>query len=240
MQSIPHIQDSDIARWAKALEAVAPKVAAAVEAGSLQGGRQLLLHFRNGVNAAVVAYAQGDNDRFLRLGRESLDRFQLFFRAEVREKIERRYVFEATEEAVCLALIVRDRRIELLMQQVLPNVSGEDDDRARFVVAIAALVLGDRNAAEQSAIALREAASLSHGHSLCQAVIAVARHDEPEFCRQISDAVNEFDRVAAGEARGTPEAAIYMRGAALVRLFETVNGRKPECRNMDVRLVPSI
>ncbi len=79
MQAIPHVQESDLARWKKVLDLVSPKVLSAIEAGILQNGRQLMLNFRNSINAATLAFASGDIPLMLEAFKAALERFQFFF-----------------------------------------------------------------------------------------------------------------------------------------------------------------
>lgn len=240
MRQIPHVNDGDLKRWGQMLNAVAPKVQAAVESGALQNGRQLMLHFRNAVNASALAYALGDSDRFLSELKEALQRFLAFFEPKFRGLVEEQFVYEASEDAVCIALILRDPRVSEIARQLLPYGENQSDARAKFTKAIAAVLNGDREGAKKIAGSLVEAPTLSHGLSLPNAIIATVQRDSAGFLAAIAKATSEFDHLVATQARGTPEAVMFIRGAALIRLYETVNQQKLLSDDLDPRLLPRV
>lgn len=238
MKLIPYIKSEDLVRWEKVLNSVGPKISASIDAGILQKGRQIALHLRNSLNAAALAYASGDVSRCLIFYKEGVERFQLFFDAKFSDQVDRQYVYETSDEILCSALIVRSPDIYVLVKRILPFTADQDDARVQFIMLLAALLTGDLIGAETTAKSLIEKPAKSIGTHLPNAALAIARGDLSGFLAAIGDATREFDKQVSVDARGTPAAAVFIRGAALIRLYEIVNNETIPKQDLDVRLLP--
>lgn len=238
MKLIPHVKPEDLVRWEKVLDSVGPRISASIDAGVLQKGRQLALHLRNSFNAAALAYAAGDIAKCLAHYTEGVERFQWFFDPKFSEQVDPQYVYETSEEVLCSALIVRYPDILALAKQIVPFTAGQNDARVQFILLLTALLAGDFIIAEKEAKALIEAPTESIGTHLPRAALAITRRDVSGFLASIADATTEFDKHISVNARGTPEAAIFVRGAALIQLYEIVNNETINKQDLDVRLLP--
>jgi len=238
--SIPHIQQSDVERWTKVLETVSQKVSTSIETGSIQNGRQIALHFRNSTTAASVAYACGNISKMLKHFREALERHQMLFLPAYAGQIDNQYIYETSEEVLCIALILRDESVLNLADKLLPYTQGQKDARVQFISAITAILRGGKKEAVDISKTLANASTMAYGKALPNAICAIANKDLNGFYSEIASATDSFDRLASGEARGTPEAAIFIRGAALVGLYEIVNREKVDVNKLDIRLLPGI
>ena len=240
MRTIPYVQQADLDRWSKVLLTVSPKVLAAIDSGALQEGRQLALNFRNGLNSAILAYAKGEDAQFSEGIRDAMNKFDLFFAPEFCESVDPKYIRETSEEALCASLLLPDFDSAALAQRVNCYSAGVIDPRAVFVGAVSSLLAAQNAEAEQIARTLLGLSVPSYGNALPLAICAISRGDSSAFLELMDEATAAFDRHVASEAKGTPEAAIFLRGAALVRLFERVTGEALPRAKLDVRLLPAL
>ncbi|MFZ6642623.1 hypothetical protein ACO0LL_23065 [Undibacterium sp. TC4M20W] len=240
MQTIPHIKKEDLERWEKILSKISPKVLAAINSGLLQDGRLLALHLRNSLNLGALAYASGDFKGFLAAYHETLLRFQLFFDDRYFSQVNAKYVYETSEEILCVSLILNESRTPNLARDILSFTVQQSDSRVEFISAIAALLQDEKDSARKLTLRLIKNSSLSFGQFLPQALLAIINDDLNLFLIAIAGATAEFDEHISAEGKGTPEAAIFLRGAALLRLFERVNHKEINKTTFDPRLLPNI
>ena len=238
MEKIPYVDKKDVLRWENTLSLVVPKIAVSIDDGILQGGRLLALHLRNSLTAGAVAYALGNVASFFSCYRKAVDRFQWFFDDKFKAQVEHLYIYETSEQVLCAALIIRSPNILELGKQILPFSTGQSDARSDFIALLAALLNGDMVQAGEIAQAWIDLPEILIGINLPHAILAIITGDLDDFLKHVLQATLEYDGYVASEARGTPEAVVFVRGAALLRLFEFVNDTKISKDGLDVRLVP--
>lgn len=106
-----------------------------------------------------------------------------------------------------------------------------------FVDTLHALLAGETQ--EATAIAHRMQArwpwKIVRLLAIAQLAVAKALGDA------LAEATHEFEREArGGDSRGTPEAAVFLRGAALLKLYELLHGVRLPADALDERLLPAI
>lgn len=85
---------------------------------------------------------------------------------------------------------------------------------------------------------LEASGAAQFGNAIPKAIRAIANNNEADFLAAVQSALNDFDGVCSSEARGTPEAVIFIGGVALLNLYELTNGGTVSRSGFDIRLMP--
>lgn len=235
MLTIPHVSEADVDRWRQVLTADYQKIELAVEAGDTQKGRRIYLLIRDNINWAALAHAQGRGAEVRNHLEKALDYFRILMSEAEKGSADPKYVTEAMDDALCVALILKDQGALGAINQVYPSAYADKTDPRYLYGASVLGLLGGGLPSEGVARFLTSGVELGKG--LPAAVHALERHDDSEFIRALSLALNEYDEYIRTEARGTPEAALFLRGAALLSLYELTRRVKLEYQPMDVRFL---
>lgn len=234
MLNIPYVSAADVNRWQQVLTADYPKIESAVKAGDTQKGRRIYLLFRDNINWAALAYAQGWTEVRNHL-ETALGYFHMLKSEVERGRADPKYVTEAIDDALCVALILKDQSALTDIAQLYPSVYIDKTDR-RYLYGSSVLELLRNNLSSDGA-GQASPSRVELGAGLPAAVHALARGDDSEFARALSLAIDEYDEYIRAEARGTPEAALFLQGAALLSLFELRRGVKLDQQPADVRFL---
>lgn len=237
-REIPYVTERDIVRWEQVLSRIEPTIAADIAEKRLQTGRRIAQHFRNRINAGLIAYAKGDDCVTLRDFNDAVARFMLFFESGYAHEVDPTYVYETSAEVLEIALITQSPFLMKVAEILLPLHFERSDPRSIYVRALSFLILGDRDSTDTEAAALVKLNSRQFGMAIPTAILAIVNGYPDDFLENVHAAINGFDSLCATEARGTPEAVIFLSGAALIKLFERCNGEKLLGSDLDVRLMP--
>ena len=238
MRTIPYVTPSDVARWEEVLNRIEPTIATDIAEQRLQKGRRIAQHFRNRINSGLLAYSNGDTFRALHDFNEAVSRFMLFFDPKYADAVDLSHVFETSAEVLEVVLIVNAPCLTTISQKLQPLHVASTDPRSAYVRAVSSLIVSDRKSAVTEATVLRELNAGQFGSAIPAAILAIARGCPNNFLANVQSALNDFDGVCRSEARGTPEAVIFLRGVALIHLYERSNGEAVSRSGLDIRLMP--
>ena len=213
-------------------------IAADIAEKRLQRGRRIGQHFRNSLHSGLLAYAKGDKCVTLRAFNEAVTRFMLFLDSENAQEVDLTHIHSASAEVLEIALIAHSPCLTTVAQNLLPLHVEQRDPRSVYVRAVSFLILGDRDSATTEAAALVKLNSREFGKAIPVAILAITNGIPNVFLENVQAAMNDFDTLCATEARGTPEAVIFLSGVALIKLYERCNGEKILGTDLDVRLMP--
>jgi hypothetical protein len=236
MRNIPHLTEQDLERW-RDMPAHVLALQARIDAGYTKN--KYLLSSRVGGERmlALIAYVEGDDARFEAHLRHSQALFRAYLANGTPE--QRPFLKIQLEEGLCVGLILRDVQMQDLLRALTPEerrVGGWMDD---FVDALEALLAGDRAGGEEIARRLHDAWPWKFVKMLALALGGIAAGNMKTFIDALGEASQEFDREArGGDSSGTPDAAVFLRGAALLRLYEALHSVEVPREGLDARLLP--
>lgn len=242
MIDIPYVSESDVLRWADSRAKLSVRLGSAIAAGQVREGHTIASKIGNDICAAAVSYVQEDMEYARANFNAALETFKLFFSPRFSGQFEKSNVLVRCEAVLLSALIVRHETIKVLAMQIAKVFDDPDWDEYPFIQLLAALIGGDRVLGTKLArdFLNNERATFVYGPGVGEALLAICEADHERFYAELKKVVREYDERARDDAFGTPEAAMFMRGAALLRLYELVNGESVITPDLDVRLLPGV
>lgn len=236
MKLIPYVSEGDVSRWIGVLEDTESNIVDMINSGHLQGGRLLALHFRNSLVNGAISYALGRDSDLISCLNQGLTRFDYFFQDKFHAQTDEKYISETCEEALYCSLIVRSPTTNELIQKIIPFVVAKTSPRGHFVNVIISILARDLVRARKF-LETSDDWTLMIENELKNALNAIVSNDMGAFLLALKRATFDFDQYVSTEARGTPEAVIFFRGAALIRLFEMFNTVTVPAHELDIRFV---
>jgi hypothetical protein len=237
MRNIPRLSEQDLERW-RDMPAHVSALQARIDAGYTKNKYLLSSRVSGERMLALIAYVEGDDARF----EAHLRRSQTLFRAYLASSTpEQRFFLKIQlEESLCVGLILRDAHVQDLLRAFTPEERRVGGWMNEFVDGLEALLAGDRVGSDAIARRLHDAWPWKMVKMLALALSGVATGNMKTLLEALGEATHEFDREArGGDSSGTPDAAVFLRGAALLRLYEALHGVEIPREGLDIRLLPS-
>lgn len=229
-----NVSDADLLRWERVLVEDYARLEEGVRSGNTQKGRRVYQLFRENVHWAGLAQAKCDS-ALVRQRLTAAAEYFMLLRAEVDAgRADARFLAEGAEDALNVGLVLNDRDyLERIRSLFAEHHEGSVAEYGRAVFCI---LDGSLSEAVESIDELERQAKLRFGGAVPLILRALVNKNSEQFRDALQELLREFDRYASGEARGTPEAALFLRGSAMLALCDQVQASRVRHADMDPRL----